>query len=76
MSRAIPLGDLPDGAHAEVLELRSNSAARLDRLGALGLLPGSWITVLQHHPALVVRVGESEISFDHDIAAEIFVRPA
>ncbi len=76
MSRAIPLGELPDGGRGEVLELRSTSAARLDRLGALGLLPGSWVTVLQHHPALVVRVGESEISFDHEVAAEILVRPA
>jgi Fe2+ transport system protein FeoA len=75
VSRAIPLGDLPDGGRGEVLELRSNNASRLDRLGALGLLPGSRITVLQHHPALVVRVGESEISFDHEIGAEILVLP-
>lgn len=76
MRELVPLHRLPVGAHGEVMELRSRSAARLDRLGALGVLPGSLVTVLQRRPALVVRVGESEISFDHDIAAEILVRPA
>jgi Fe2+ transport system protein FeoA len=72
----IPLHRLPKGKRAQVIELKSRSASRLDRLGSLGLMPGSWVTVLQHRPALVVRVGEAEISFDHEVAAEILVQPA
>lgn len=71
---AIPLHRVAPGARVQVIEMRSTRAARLDRLAALGLLPGSWVTVLQRHPALVVRVGESEISLDREVAAEILVR--
>ncbi len=71
---AVPLDRVPSGVRAQVVEMRSTRAARLDRLAALGLLPGSWITVLQRHPALVVRVGEAEISLDREVAEEILVR--
>ncbi len=74
MSDVIPLHRLAPGERAQVVELRSQSPARLDRLGALGLLPGSWIVLQQLHPALVVRVGETELSVDRSVAAEILVR--
>jgi Fe2+ transport system protein FeoA len=76
VSRIVPLHRLPTGQRAQVVELRSHSAARLDRLGALGLMPGSWLVVQQRRPALVVRIGESEISLDRSVAEEILVQPA
>ncbi len=76
MSRVVPLHRLKAGVRAQVVELRSESAARLDRLGALGLMPGTWVVVQQRTPALVVRVGETEVSVDRGVAEEILVRPA
>ncbi len=76
MNRAVPLPHLKSGQHAQVVELRSDNHTRLARLGALGLMPGSWLVVLQKKPAVVVRVGETEISLDDAVAGEILVRPA
>jgi Fe2+ transport system protein FeoA len=76
MSRTVALHRLKSGQRAQVIELGSDSPARLARLGALGLMPGSWLVVLQRKPALVVRVGETEISLDDAVAGEILVRPA
>jgi DtxR family Mn-dependent transcriptional regulator len=70
----VPLHRLKPGERAQVVELRSQDPARLDRLGALGLVPGSWVVLQQMHPALVFRVGETEISIDKAVAKEIFVR--
>jgi Fe2+ transport system protein FeoA len=76
VNRAVPLHRLKSGQRAQVVELRSDNHARLARLGALGLMPGSWLVVLQRKPALVLRVGETEISLDDAVAGEIIVRPA
>ncbi len=75
MSRPVPLHRLKPGQRAEVVELASDNHGRLARLGALGLMPGSWITVLQKKPALVLRIGETEVSLDDAVAGEILVRP-
>jgi DtxR family Mn-dependent transcriptional regulator len=76
MNRAVPLPRVKPGQRAQVVELRSENHSRLARLGALGLMPGSWLVVLQCKPALVLRVGETEISLDDAVAGEILVRPA
>jgi len=76
VNRVVPLHRLKSGQRAQVIELRSENPARLARLGALGLMPGSWIVVLQRKPALVLRVSETEISLDDAVAGEILVRPA
>ena len=72
----MPLHRLKPGQRAQVVELKSQSAARLDRLGALGLMPGTWVVVLQRNPAIVLRVGETEVSVDRSVAEEIMVRTA
>jgi Fe2+ transport system protein FeoA len=76
LNRTVPLHRLKSGQRAQVVELKSENPARLARLGALGLMPGSWIVVLQKKPALVLRVSETEISLDDAVAGEILVRPA
>ena len=76
MKATVPLHRLKSGQRAQVIELKSENPARLARLGALGLMPGSWIVVLQRKPALVLRVSETEISLDDAVAGEILVRPA
>ena len=71
----MPLHHLKPGQSAQIVELRSSDPARLDRLSAFGLAPGSWVQMKQKRPALIFRVGETEISMDRDVACEIVVRP-
>jgi len=70
----VPLHHLKPGQSAQIVELRSSDPARLDRLSAFGLAPGSWVQMKQKRPALIFCVGETEISVDQDVASEIIVQ--
>jgi hypothetical protein len=59
-----------------VLELCSRDPARLDRLAAYGLAPGRLVEMPQTRPALIARVGETEIAVDSETAREILVQAA
>jgi len=47
---------------------------RFEQLTSLGVTPGTEITLMQRHPSFVIRVGETEIAIDGEIADEIFVK--
>ena len=69
----IPLHRLLPGQTARVVELIARDPARLERLGAFGLTPGARLYLQQIHPAIIVRVDETELSLDANVAAEILV---
>ncbi len=68
-----PVSALPLGTTASVLCLGGRTGSRYGTLSAFGLVAGSEITLLQRRPACVVRIGETELALDPDIAAEILV---
>ena len=69
------LADLASGQSGEVVTIATQQASRLDRLSALGIVPGSRITLLlQRTPAFILRVGETELTLDESIAREILTR--
>ena len=74
-ARLTTLDRLERGREAAVVDVRSTDPARLDRLACYGLVPGSMVRLEQKRPALVVRIGETEISVDTDVARQIVVRP-
>jgi Fe2+ transport system protein FeoA len=49
------------------------SAARIDRLAALGILPGVELRVQQTRPVVVVESGESVLALEREIAAGVKV---
>lgn len=71
--RILTVGELESGERAEVVSLQGESA-RQNRLAVFGLAPGSEITLLQRRPAFVVRIGETELALDGEIARDILVR--
>ena len=74
--RVVPLSHIPNGSQVEVRTLDEMPAKRLARLSLFGLIPGSLVTLIQRHPAPVVRVGETELALSADILDQIWVRPA
>jgi Fe2+ transport system protein FeoA len=44
-------------------------------LTVYGLGPDAEITLVQHQPACVIRIGETELAIDSDIARDILVQP-
>ena len=67
------LSDLAPGQSGQVMTIATQQAARLDRLSALGVVPGSQVTVRQRTPAFILRVGETELCVDESIAREILM---
>ena len=40
-----------------------------------GVVPGAVVTIVQQQPACVIKVGETELALDREIAREILVEP-
>ncbi len=69
------LHDLKSGERARVLGLVSRKASRKNALAVFGLVPGTDVSLIERRPAYVVRVGETELALDPEIAREILIEP-
>jgi Fe2+ transport system protein FeoA len=67
------LSDMRPGQAGTVVAIHSEHAARLERLSVLGIVPGFPVTVVQRHPAFVLRVGFTELAVDREVAEEIWL---
>jgi ferrous iron transport protein A len=75
-ARTLSVRDLRSGQRGRVLALSGGSGVRRNTLAVFGLAPGAEIELIQRQPAFVVRVGETELALDPDIAGEILISPA
>ncbi len=69
-----PLADLTPGEQAKIVFITPGSHSRLDRLSAMGVVPGSIVKLHQKKPSYVIQLGETMIAVDKDITKEIFVK--
>jgi Fe2+ transport system protein FeoA len=67
------VSDLDSGQSATVVSLGGGTHRR-NALAVFGLVPESEITLIQSRPACVVRIGQTELALDPEIAREILVR--
>lgn len=72
-SPVIPLTELKPGEQGRVVYLHPRNHERLHRLSSLGITPNVVLTVHQRLPAWCVRFEGTELAFDRDVAADIFV---
>ena len=72
----IPLEELGLGEQARIVFITPKSHQRLDRLGTLGIVPGSVIRMHQKNPSYVLNVGETTLALDRDIVKDIYVKRA
>ena len=66
--------ELDAGASATVMCIGGTRESRKNSLAVFGLVPGAEITVLQQRPECVLRVGETELALDADIARLVLVK--
>jgi len=69
-----PLADLKLGEEGHVVFIVPKSRSRLERLSALGLIPGSVVKLAQKHPSFVLEIGETTLALDEEIVREIYVK--
>ena len=70
---ARPLSSLKVGSAGVVARISHDSAARSDRLAALGVTPGARVRVLQRCPGIVFQCDETEIAVERAVARGILV---
>jgi DtxR family transcriptional regulator, Mn-dependent transcriptional regulator len=65
----------PLGATGRIVFIAPKFHDRMDRLAALGVIPGSMVRLHQRSPSYVIEVGETTIALDPEIASEVYVKP-
>lgn len=69
-----PASELHYGDRAEVMCVGGAGDGREDRLAVFGLTAGSEIMVIQQQPSCVIKIDETELALDPEIAEQILVR--
>jgi DtxR family Mn-dependent transcriptional regulator len=69
------LPTFPLGATGRIVFIAPKFHDRMDRLAALGVIPGSTLRLHQRAPSYVIEVGETTIALDPEIASEVYVKP-
>jgi Fe2+ transport system protein FeoA len=68
------LADAPLGHTVRVAGFdRRISSQRWSQLQSFGLIPGSWVAVLQHSPVTIVRIEHLELALERDVALLVLV---
>lgn len=69
-----PLVEMGAEERGVIAYLTSRQSATVQKLMALGALPGSPIAVIQTFPSMVFQVGQTQIAVDQSLAGDIYVR--
>jgi Fe2+ transport system protein FeoA len=77
-SRSAPgtLAEVPPGWKARLLSWDTTPARRRQQLRAYGLTESSWIHVVQHVPTTIIRVEQTELALERELADTILVEAA
>jgi DtxR family Mn-dependent transcriptional regulator len=71
-----PLSRLSAGQTGRVAYVHARKQGQLQKLTAMGILPGAAISVVQTFPAYVFQAGQTQFAVDLEIADAIYVRLA
>jgi len=69
-----PLADLSDGQSGRIAYIHTTERGTLEKLIAMGALPGAEVSVIQTFPSYVFQVGQTQVAVDRQIAESIYVR--
>ena len=70
----VPLTEFKSGQEGEIAYIQTEDNKKMQKLMAMGVLPGNRIVLVQAFPSYIFRVGYSEFAIDTNLAKEIFVR--
>lgn len=70
----LPLTNLKVGQKGVVAYLQTANRQRLQKIMAMGILPGKTITLLQKFPSYVFQTGHSQFAVDRELAEAIILQ--
>lgn len=71
-----PLSQVAEGQTGKVAYIAARKLDQLQKLTAMGILPGASVSVVQTFPAYVFQAGQTQFAVDREIADAIYVRLA
>ncbi|MFA6568602.1 MAG: metal-dependent transcriptional regulator [Victivallales bacterium] len=69
-----PLSKLSPGQNGKIAYIHTRDSSKLQKMMAIGVVPGMKIKLLQCFPSFLFKTGNSQFAVDESIAGEIFVR--
>ena len=69
-----PLADLSPGQRGKIAYLHFGEPQKMNKIMAMGILPGSEIALIRRNPTHIFQVGYSQFAVDSEMAGGIFVR--
>ncbi len=69
-----PLRELQAGQGGNIAYIQLNHSSHVQKLMAMGVLPGAPIKLRQRFPSFVFETGYSQFAVDEEIASDIYVR--
>ena len=70
----VALTEFKSGQEGEIAYIQTEDDKKMQKLMAMGVLPGNRIVLVQSFPSYIFRVGFSEFAIDSNLAKEIYVR--
>jgi DtxR family Mn-dependent transcriptional regulator len=68
-----PVTRLKPGESGIITSILQTVPERLVKLSSLGVMPGVEVTLVQRNPAVVLKMGETSIALDGEVADAILV---
>ena len=69
-----PLSQLAQGQKGKVAYIYAPESSQLQRLMAMGILPGAPVSLIQSFPSYVLQIRHAQFAVDKEIADAIYVR--
>lgn len=69
-----PLSDMAVDKKVKVAYLRTKDNNALQKIIAIGALPGTEMSLIQKFPSYLLKIGKSQFAIDKDLASQIYVR--
>ncbi|GAB4420559.1 MAG: metal-dependent transcriptional regulator [Thermodesulfovibrionales bacterium] len=66
--------DVDKGTKGKVAYLHTKDNKKLQKLMAMGILPGVSIQVVQKFPSYVLKIGHSQVAMDEEMAKDVYLR--
>jgi len=70
----VPLVEMRPGERGAIAYLSTTQPETMQKLMALGALPGAPVSVIQIFPSIVFQVGQTQIALDKPLAQDIYIR--
>ena len=79
MDRAISpvvssLIELDAGQRGRIVYLHGKNDKELQKLMAMGMLPGMHIQIIQKFPSYLLQIGQTQVAMDEEMAEDVYVR--